>query len=289
MFYFPKTVNLSKTSSFQDVLECGLAMIEAYSDLNLNLNKNGLPPIDYRISGNYGKVELAISSYSNGVDLFGPTVSICSKINHLSLSNEMVIYKDLYNVIEKAPFFREYCFKMTNESKINDNYCTYPYQVYSVHRIDTSKHYMEIGEEKKQNLEEQKINKQNQANSAFNILLIDDDKDILFTLTSIIEGEGYNITTFSNSYNALDHLSSLDPYYYDLIVTDIRMPGFNGFQLYKQFKVLNTDTKVLFLSALDVTEEIMIICPGMDASDIVRKPIDRKDLLAKISSIIRRS
>ena len=51
------------------------------------------------------------------------------------------------------------------------------------------------------------------------------------------------------------------------------MPGFNGFQLYKQIKVLNTDTKVLFLSALDVSEEIMIICPGMNASDIIRKPI----------------
>ena len=127
----------------------------------------------------------------------------------------------------------------------------------------------------------------NKDNSTFNILLIDDDKDILFTFTNIIEGEGYNVTTFSDSYKALNHLSDLDPYYYDLIVTDIRMPGFNGFQIYKQIKVWNTDTKVLFLSALDVAEEIMFICPGMNASDIIKKPISRDTLISKIKSILK--
>ena len=120
IYYFPKTVDtVTNKSSIQDVLDCGLAMIEANSVLNANLNKNGLPSIDYRISGNYGKVELATSSNSNSVDLFGPTVNICSKINHLALSNEMVIYKDFYDVVKKTPFFKEYHFKELSTSKIN--------------------------------------------------------------------------------------------------------------------------------------------------------------------------
>ena len=45
LYYFPKTVNLSKMTHFQDVLDCGLAMIKANSILNSNLNKNGLPSI----------------------------------------------------------------------------------------------------------------------------------------------------------------------------------------------------------------------------------------------------
>ena len=53
LFYFPKTVNFSKPSSFQDVLDCGLAMIQANSTLNLDLNKNDLPSIGYKISSNY--------------------------------------------------------------------------------------------------------------------------------------------------------------------------------------------------------------------------------------------
>ncbi len=73
-------------SSFQNVLECGLAMIQANSRINYNLHGNGLPSISYKISANYGKVELATSTNSNGVDLFGPTVNICSKINRQSFA-----------------------------------------------------------------------------------------------------------------------------------------------------------------------------------------------------------
>ena len=65
------------------------------------------------------------------------------------------------------------------------------------------------------------------------------------------------------------------------------MPGFNGFQLYKQIKVLNADTKVLFLSALDVEQEIMIVYPGLQPSDIIRKPIDPDSFISKIKSMLR--
>ena len=87
LFYFPKTVNLSLISTFQNVLDCGLAMVQACSRINYNLNENRLPSISYKISANYGKVELATSINSNGVYLFGPNVNICSKINRPNLPN----------------------------------------------------------------------------------------------------------------------------------------------------------------------------------------------------------
>jgi class 3 adenylate cyclase len=99
LFYFPKTVNFSQLSTFQNVLECGLEMVKANMMLNSKLSENGLPSISYKISLNYGKVELAISSNSNTVDLFGPAVNICSKINNLSLPYQIVIYKALYDII----------------------------------------------------------------------------------------------------------------------------------------------------------------------------------------------
>jgi two-component system, OmpR family, response regulator ChvI len=286
LFYFPKTVNLSLISTFQNVLDCGLAMVQACSRINYNLNENRLPSINYKISANYGKVELATSTNSNGVDLFGPTVNICSKINRLALPNQMVIHKDLYDIIKETLFFKNYLFKITSESKINDEFCTYT--IYSVHRIDNfeweiNNNYKRIKEQVEQNQNKQDL----LSTPSFNILLVDDDEDVLFTFEHILGCEGYNIISFSDSIKALDHLSSLDPYYYDLIVIDIRMPGFNGFQLYKQIKVLNSDTKVLFLSALDVSEEIMIVCPGMSATDIIRKPIDRFDLKKKIKSLLK--
>ena len=81
--YFPRTVIPTNESAFQDVLECGLAVIRANSSINFILNENGLPGVNYIISANYGKVELATSTNSNGVDLFGPAVNSRSKINNL--------------------------------------------------------------------------------------------------------------------------------------------------------------------------------------------------------------
>ena len=92
LYYFPKTVDSKNELAFQDVLDCGLAtMIEANKSINQNLTQKGLSSICYRISANYGKVELAISENSHNVDLFGPPVNICSKINHLASSNEIIV------------------------------------------------------------------------------------------------------------------------------------------------------------------------------------------------------
>jgi PleD family two-component response regulator len=113
-------------------------------------------------------------------------------------------------------------FKIISESKINDEFCTYAYPIYSVHRIDNfewgiNNYYKRIKEQVNQNQNKQDL----LSTQSFNILLVDDDEDVLFTFEHILGCEGYNIISFSDSIKALDHLSSLDPYYYDLIVTDI--------------------------------------------------------------------
>ncbi|MBA3284845.1 MAG: response regulator [Nitrosopumilus sp.] len=285
IYYFPKTVNSTNVLSFQDVLDCGLAMIEANYILNSNLEKNILPPINYRISGNYGMVELAISTNSNNVDLFGPTVNICSKINLLASSNEMVIHKDLYDVIKNTPYHNEYSF--TEITNSNDKYCTYPGLIYSVQKVNNIQEQAEIDEKRRLIHEEIRQNKNNKTNSSFNILLIDDDEDILFTFVTIIKSAGYHVTSFSDPYQALGHFSQMDPYHYDLVIMDIRMPGLNGIQLYSKFKVMNPDLKVFILSALDAIDELLSIFPEIKSNDILRKPIEPQDLLAKVKIVSR--
>jgi class 3 adenylate cyclase len=109
-YYFPKTSDSTNALGFQDVLECGMAMINAKDNMNEQLLKEKLPPIRYRISADYGKVEIAKSSSSNSVDLFGSTVNICSKINHFASPNKLVIGQNLYQMIEKFSFTKEYSF-----------------------------------------------------------------------------------------------------------------------------------------------------------------------------------
>ncbi len=269
-------------------------MIDANADLNNNLKKNELPTINYRISANYGKLEMATSLNSNSVDLFGPTINICSKINHLALSNGMVIYKDLYDVIDKASFFDDYCFKLINNSDNiydeNDiwdkNETSISYEIFSVQRCNNPEHQKEIEFKKKQNQIKYKENRLSQSNSSFNILLIDDDADILFTFKTIIESEKFKTNSFSDPSKALEHFSQVTPYHYDLIIMDIRMPGLNGIQLYSKMKIMNPDIKVLFLSALDAVEELLSIFPDLSPKEIVKKPIDFNEFLFKINKIL---
>ena len=81
------------------------------------------------------------------------------------------------------------------------------YSVYSINKIDNIRQQIKIDNKKIQEHAKQKQNTQNQSNSSFNILLIDDDKDIIFTFESILRNEGYNVTSYSNASKALDHLS----------------------------------------------------------------------------------
>ena len=86
-FYFPKTSNLRNQQALQDVFDCSTSMIKSNKPLNQELAAEDLPPVNYRISMDYGLVEVALGSNNKEVDLFGSVVNECAKINSLSKSN----------------------------------------------------------------------------------------------------------------------------------------------------------------------------------------------------------
>jgi len=64
LYYFPKTSNSTDDiSAFKEVFECGLTMIEASPIINTKIREGGLPPLNYRISAYYGRVEMAINDF----------------------------------------------------------------------------------------------------------------------------------------------------------------------------------------------------------------------------------
>ena len=129
IYYFPKTSDSADISDFKSVLECGLTMIAVNPLINAKLQEELLPSLNYRISADYGRVEIAKSLTSMSEDLFGPTVSICAKINSMAASNEMVIGDDLYKII-KPPFGGDYIFNEIDEYSIDNQ--KQGYSVYSV-------------------------------------------------------------------------------------------------------------------------------------------------------------
>jgi class 3 adenylate cyclase len=77
-------------------------MIAVNPIINTKLKEKKLPGLSYRISADYGKVEVAKSLTSTSEDLFGPTVNLCSKINSRACPNQMVVGNNLYKITKAA-------------------------------------------------------------------------------------------------------------------------------------------------------------------------------------------
>ena len=100
LYYFPETSGNSDKHGFVDPLECSMAMIEAHGLINQKMREEGLPPVNYRISADYGSVVTAKTITSANEDVFGATVNMCAKINHSAIPNSMVIGGDLFEIVK---------------------------------------------------------------------------------------------------------------------------------------------------------------------------------------------
>ncbi|MGB8034850.1 MAG: adenylate/guanylate cyclase domain-containing protein [Nitrososphaeraceae archaeon] len=130
IYYFPKTADSSTNmSAFKNVFECGLTMVSINPIMNVMLQKEGLPNLSYRISADYGRVEIAKSLTSTSEDLFGPTVNLCAKINSRAEPNGMVIGNSLYQVT-KTKFDDFYHFNKIDGYSIDNS--DNKYSVYSI-------------------------------------------------------------------------------------------------------------------------------------------------------------
>lgn len=124
--------------------------------------------------------------------------------------------------------------------------------------------------------------------SSFKIMLVDDEKDTLLTYKTFLLAapEGYNVDAFTDSYEALKYFINLNHPYYDLVITDIRMPGLNGLQLYQKIKAIDNTTKVVLVSALDALKEMASIFPDLDFRNMIRKPSNQEDFLDKVKAAL---
>lgn len=105
LYYFPDTCDAEDTKSVQNSLECSLAMLESYEEINMLMAECRLPPVSYRVSSDYGRLTIAKSSGSTCEDIFGPTVNTCAKINGIAMPNSTVVGGDLYQITRQLKLY----------------------------------------------------------------------------------------------------------------------------------------------------------------------------------------
>jgi YesN/AraC family two-component response regulator len=123
-------------------------------------------------------------------------------------------------------------------------------------------------------------------------MVVDDEKDILRIIKRDLEADtnSFRVDTFSSSELALQAFDNHPKDYYDLILTDIRMPKINGFELYRRIKEKNPSMKIAFITAFEINkEEFSKVLPSIDVKDFIIKPISMSHLIVKLKSIVNRS
>ncbi|MBQ9860676.1 MAG: response regulator transcription factor, partial [Clostridia bacterium] len=119
----------------------------------------------------------------------------------------------------------------------------------------------------------------------FKILVVEDDKELNKTVCSFLNHSGYEATGCLNANDAYD---ALYENMFDLIVSDIMMPGVDGFEFARNVRELNEDIPILFMTARDdIASKQRGFRIGVD--DYMVKPIDLDELFLRIGALLRRA
>ena len=116
-----------------------------------------------------------------------------------------------------------------------------------------------------------------------NVLVVDDLRSIRLTLSGILEDEGYNVVMAENGYQAIEAAKQTP---FDLIFMDIKMPGINGVQTFREIRKINPGAVVIMMTAYSV-EDLVREALGEGAYGVVYKPFDIEKIVGMIDSALR--
>ncbi len=117
-----------------------------------------------------------------------------------------------------------------------------------------------------------------------NIFLIDDDKNILTSVSMLLEAEGFKVRTFSDGESGLKAILESNP---DVAVVDIKMPRLDGIELLKKLR-RTSNMPVIFSTSKD-TEIDELLGLKIGADDYITKPFSQKILIERIRILIKRN
>jgi DNA-binding NtrC family response regulator len=114
------------------------------------------------------------------------------------------------------------------------------------------------------------------------ILIVDDEPDILSIFKQSLERAGYSTYGFVNPSAALGHYMQ-NRQNYQIIISDVRMPGMSGLELARKVRKISKDVKIVLMSSFEITiPEFNKVLPSLKIDALLDKPIR----LAKLNAVL---
>jgi len=116
------------------------------------------------------------------------------------------------------------------------------------------------------------------------IALVDDDRNILISVSIALEAEGFEVETYNDGASALFGLQDSPP---DLAVFDVKMPRMDGMELLRRLRQKSTLPVIFLTSKDDEMDEVVGLSMGAD--DYISKPFSQRLLIERIKAVLRRN
>jgi len=115
-----------------------------------------------------------------------------------------------------------------------------------------------------------------------NILVVDDDKSVRSTFSSVLRQEGYRVTAVKNGYEAI---KAIDEESFDLALVDLGMPGMDGIEVLEKIKTRRPQTRVIIFTGYgSITTAVEAMRKG--ATDYLNKPFSPEELKAGVKKAL---
>ena len=115
------------------------------------------------------------------------------------------------------------------------------------------------------------------------ILVVDDQRGMRLTLSGVIEDRGYDVTGVEDGYQAIDAARKTT---FDVIFMDIKMPGINGVQTFREIKKISPSSVVVMMTGFAV-EDLVKEALAEGAFSVVYKPFDMDHVINLVESVLK--
>ncbi len=120
------------------------------------------------------------------------------------------------------------------------------------------------------------------ANNKPKILVVDDQRGIRLTLSAIMAHQGYDVTEVEDGYQAIEAVTNTA---FDLVFLDIKMPGINGVQSFREIKKISPGSAVVMMTGFSV-EDLVREALAEGARAVIYKPFQVEKVLSLVESFV---